>query len=115
MFVKIINQRVNMEIFIVVIYGVLVGFVASKMFGSGFGIWWDIYLGALGSILANCLVIWSYFMGVLPVMNVVGLNVISVSEDIIGAVALIYTEQGYNKINFVIKERYRNRYRYIKV
>lgn len=90
-----------MSVGIVIIIGAMVGFMASKVRGSGFGLWWDVYLGVAGSTLASSIMIYGYFMNILPKQNVIGMNLYSIAIDITGAVVLIYIAWFYNKASSV--------------
>jgi len=85
-----------MSVEIVIICGVLVGFIASKVRGSGFGLWWDIYLGVAGSAFASCLMISGYFLNIFANRDVVGINLYSIMVSITGALALIYAARFYH-------------------
>lgn len=69
----------------------MVGFITSKVRGSGFGMGWDIYLGIAGSTFASLIMIYAYFMNMLPMRDVLGMNLFSIAVDIAGALALIYS------------------------
>lgn len=97
-----------MDILPVITYGVVIGFIASEVRGSGFGLWWDIYLGVAGATFASLIMVYGYFFNFFPTRDVVGLNLHSVGVDIIGALGLIYIEQLYNKINSIRQIRYNN-------
>jgi len=86
-----------MSVEIVIIYGAIIGFIASKIWGSSFGLWWDIYLGVAGATFASCLIISAYFMKVLTNRDIVGMNLYSITVDIIGALILIYTARFYRE------------------
>lgn len=85
-----------MSVEIVIICGALIGFIASKVRGSGFGLWWDVYLGIAGAAFASCIMISGYFMNVFPMRDVMGMNLYSIGIDITGALALIYAARFYH-------------------
>jgi uncharacterized membrane protein YeaQ/YmgE (transglycosylase-associated protein family) len=86
-----------MNIGIVIIIGAVVGFVASKIRGSGFGLLWDVYLGIAGAIFASLTMIYAYFMNIMSKPFVLGMNSYSIAIGIAGALALIYIAWLYNK------------------
>lgn len=79
-----------MGIMLIIICGAIVGYAASRMKGSGFGLWWDIYLGVAGSALASCLMIYLYFMYNFPIRIILGLNLYAALVAVTGALVLIY-------------------------
>lgn len=87
-----------MGVLFVIIFGVAIGFIASKIKGSGFGLWWDIYLGITGAAFARCIMIIAYFMGVTINRDVIGMNLNSVIVDIVGAFTLIYTAKFFHEM-----------------
>jgi len=85
-----------MSVEIVIFYGALVGLIAFKVRGSGFGLWWDIYLGVAGSAFASLMMISGYFLNVFAARDVMGMNLYSITVDITGALALIYAARFYH-------------------
>jgi uncharacterized membrane protein YeaQ/YmgE (transglycosylase-associated protein family) len=90
-----------MTVEIVIICGAVVGFTASKLQGSGFGLWWDIYLGIAGATAASLIMIYAYFMNFFATRDVVGMNLFSIVVDIAGAMMLIYAAQFYHRISLI--------------
>jgi uncharacterized membrane protein YeaQ/YmgE (transglycosylase-associated protein family) len=72
-----------MGILLFIVFGALVGWVASMIMGSGGGLLWDIVIGIIGSILGGWIM--SYFGG----YSVTGFNLTSFIVALIGAVVLI--------------------------
>jgi len=85
-----------MSVGFIIFYGAAVGFIASKVRGSGFGLWWDIYLGVAGSIFASLLMICGYFMNVFAGREVMGINLYCITVTVTGALALIYAARFYH-------------------
>jgi len=72
-----------MEIIIWVIFGALVGWVASMIMGSGGGLIWDIVVGIIGSVLGG------FLMGLIGKSGVGGFNLYSFLVALLGACVLI--------------------------
>jgi uncharacterized membrane protein YeaQ/YmgE (transglycosylase-associated protein family) len=85
-----------MSVGFIIIYGAAVGFIASKVRGSGFGLWWDVYLGVAGSAFASCLMISGYFLNVFANREIAGMNLYSIMVGVTGALALIYAARLYH-------------------
>lgn len=88
-----------MSVGLVIIFGAMVGFIASKVRGSGFGLWWDVYLGIAGSIIASFIMTAAYLLNNIGKADVIGLNWYSMSIGTIGAVTVIYGAWLYNRAN----------------
>jgi len=73
-----------MSILTWIILGLIVGFLASRLMGSGgYGLLGDIVVGILGSFVGGWLA--TQFLG----LDVTGLNLTSIAIGIVGAVLLI--------------------------
>lgn len=72
-----------MSILIWVIFGALVGWVASMVMGSSGGLVWDIVVGIIGAVLGGWIV--SFIGG----SGVTGFNLYSFLVALLGAVVLI--------------------------
>ena len=72
-----------MSILIWIIFGALVGWVASMVMGSGGGLIWDIVVGIIGALLGGWLM--SFFGN----SGVTGFNIYSFLVALLGAVVLI--------------------------
>lgn len=72
-----------MEILIWIIFGALVGWVASMVMGGSGGLVWDVVVGILGAILGGIIM---RFFGE---SGVVGFNVYSFLVALLGACVLI--------------------------
>lgn len=73
-----------MGIIIWIIFGAIVGFVASHLMGSGDGLLWDIIIGIVGAILGG------WIMSFFGKGGVSGFNLYSFVVAILGAVVLIW-------------------------
>lgn len=73
-----------MNIVFLIVFGAIVGFIASHLMGEGAGLLWDIILGILGSILGGII------MNALGSSGVTGFNLYSIFVGVIGAVVVIY-------------------------
>jgi len=72
-----------MGIIIWVIFGALVGWVASMVMGSGGGLVWDVIVGIIGAVLGG------WLMSFLGESGVTGFNLYSLLVALLGAVVLI--------------------------
>ncbi len=72
-----------MDIIIWVVFGALVGWVASMFMGSGGGLVWDIVVGILGAVIGG------FLMNMLGQSGVGGFNLYSFVVAVIGACVLI--------------------------
>lgn len=72
-----------MSILIWVIFGALVGWVASMVMGSSSGLVWDIIVGIIGALLGG------WLMSFLGKSGVTGFNLYSFLVALLGAVVLI--------------------------
>ena len=77
-----------MEIIIWIIFGALVGCVASMIMGSGGGLLWDIVVGIIGSVLGG------FLMGLIGKGGVGGFNLYSFLVALLGACVLIAIVRG---------------------
>ena len=73
-----------MGIIVWIIFGAIVGFVASHLMGSGDGLLWDIIIGIVGALLGG------FIMNALGHAGVTGFNLYSFIVAIIGAMVLIW-------------------------
>lgn len=72
-----------MSILIWIIFGALVGLVASMIMGSGGGLVWDIVVGIVGAVLGG------WIMSLVGNSGVTGFNLYSFLVALLGAVVLI--------------------------
>ena len=72
-----------MDILIWIIFGALVGWVASMVMGSGGGIVWDVVVGIIGAVLGG------YIMNFFGKTGVGGFNLYSFFVALLGACVLI--------------------------
>ncbi len=86
-----------MSFILVIIIGAVVGFIVSKIRGSGFGLWKSIVLGIAGSAFASSIMFFGYVMNYFPWRNIVGINFFSISVDITGALIFMYLVWTYNR------------------
>jgi uncharacterized membrane protein YeaQ/YmgE (transglycosylase-associated protein family) len=72
-----------MSILIWIIFGALVGWVASMVMGSGGGLVWDVIVGIIGALLGG------WLMSFFGKTGVTGFNMYSFLVALLGAVVLI--------------------------
>jgi len=72
-----------MSILIWIVFGALVGWVASMVMGSGGGLVWDVIVGIIGAVLGG------WLMSLIGESGVSGLNLYSFLIALLGAVVLI--------------------------
>ncbi len=72
-----------MSILIWIIFGALVGWIASMIMGSGGGLVWDVVVGIIGAVLGG------WLMSLIGESGVSGLNFYSFLVALLGAVVLI--------------------------
>jgi uncharacterized membrane protein YeaQ/YmgE (transglycosylase-associated protein family) len=73
-----------MEFIIWIIFGGLVGWVASLVMGGGGGLLWDIIVGIVGAVIGG------FIMSLLGVGGVGGFNLYSFLVALFGACVLIF-------------------------
>lgn len=73
-----------MGIILWIVFGAIVGFIASNIMGSGDGLVRDIILGIIGSVVGG------FIMNFFGQSGVTGFNLYSVIVGVIGAIVLIY-------------------------
>ena len=73
-----------MNILLLLIFGAVVGLIASFIMNSGGGILWDILLGIIGSFVGG------FIMNLFGSAGVTGFNLYSILVGVIGAVIVIY-------------------------
>ena len=73
-----------MEILIWIVFGALVGWVASLVMGGGGGLVWDIVVGIIGAVLGG------FIMNLLGQGGVGGFNLYSFLVALLGACVLIF-------------------------
>lgn len=88
-----------MNIGLMIIAGLLLGLMAFSFKGlrSGFGLWWDMFLGAVGFTVANSILTMGYVLNIYLKRNVVGMNLDSLAVGIAGAMVVLYLGRLYNK------------------
>lgn len=89
-----------MSILIVIIVGAVIGLLASKVKGSGFGMTWDVYLGITGAMFVSAIMVFAYYTNFSPKPNVIGANFYSIIVDITGAAFFILTATFFHKLFF---------------
>ncbi len=47
---------------LVLIFGAVVGLVCFTIYGSGYGLWWDMLLGIGGYVISSCVITGAYLM-----------------------------------------------------
>lgn len=72
-----------MEILIWIVFGALVGWVASMVMGSGGGLVWDIVVGIVGAVIGG------FLMNLFGQSGVGGFNLYSFLVALLGACVLI--------------------------
>jgi len=72
-----------MGIIIWIIFGALVGWVASKLMGAGKGLLWDIIVGIVGAVIGG------FIMSLVGKTGVSGFNLYSFLVALLGACVLI--------------------------
>jgi uncharacterized membrane protein YeaQ/YmgE (transglycosylase-associated protein family) len=72
-----------MGIILWIVFGALVGWIASMLMGSGGGIMWDIVVGIVGAVIGG------FIMSLLGSSGVNGFNLYSFVVALIGACVLI--------------------------
>jgi len=72
-----------MEILIWIVFGALVGWVASMVMGTGGGILWDIVVGIVGAVIGG------WLMSLIGKSGVGGFNLYSFLVALLGACVLI--------------------------
>lgn len=80
-----------MEILIWIVFGALVGWVASMVMGSGGGLLWDIIVGIVGAVLGG------FIMNLLGQGGVGGFNLYSFLVALLGACILIVIVRAIRK------------------
>ena len=73
-----------MELILWIIFGALVGWVASLVMGGGGGLVWDIAVGIVGAVLGG------FIMNMLGERGVGGFNLYSFLVALLGACVLVY-------------------------
>lgn len=73
-----------MEIIIWIIFGALVGWVASMVMGGGGGLIWDVVVGIVGAVIGG------FLMSLIGQSGVGGFNLYSFLVALLGACVLIY-------------------------
>lgn len=72
-----------MDILLWIVFGALVGWVASRVMGSGGGLVWDIVVGVVGAVVGG------WLMNLAGYGGVGGFNLYSFLVALLGACALI--------------------------
>lgn len=72
-----------MSILFLIVFGAIVGVLASWIMGGGYGLIWDIVLGIVGSLLGG------WIMNLFGKSGVTGFNLYSVLVGVLGAIILI--------------------------
>ena len=77
------NEMMRMGILLWIVFGALVGWIASMFMGSSGGLVWDIVVGIIGAVIGG------WIMSLIGKSGVSGFNVYSFVVAIIGACVLI--------------------------
>lgn len=80
-----------MNIILWIIFGAIVGWLASVIMGSGHSIVWDIILGIIGALLGG------FIMNALGSPGVTGFNLYSFIVAIIGAMIIIWIGRMFHR------------------
>jgi uncharacterized membrane protein YeaQ/YmgE (transglycosylase-associated protein family) len=81
-----------MGIILWIIFGALVGWIASMVMGSGSGLLWDIVVGIIGAVLGG------WLMSFFGQSGVTGFNFYSFLVALIGAVVLILIVKALRRV-----------------
>jgi uncharacterized membrane protein YeaQ/YmgE (transglycosylase-associated protein family) len=73
-----------MNILLLIVFGAIVGVLASWIMGTGHGILWDIVLGIIGSFVGG------FIMSLFGSTGVTGFNLYSILVGVLGAVIVIW-------------------------
>ena len=73
-----------MGIIFLIVFGGIVGFLASHIMGQGQGLVWDIVLGIVGSVVGGLI------MNMLGYKGISGFNLYSLIVGVVGAIIVIY-------------------------
>ena len=82
-----------MGILLWIVFGALVGWVASMLMKSGGGLAWDIVVGILGAVIGG------YIMTLLGQGDIGGFNLYSFIVAVLGACVLIYLMRLFQRQN----------------
>lgn len=80
-----------MGIIVWIIFGAIVGFIASHIMGSGDGLVWDIIIGIVGAMLGG------FIMNAFGRSGVTGFNFYSFIVAILGALALLWIVRAFRR------------------
>lgn len=80
-----------MGIILWIIFGAIVGFVASNVMGHGQGLLWDIILGIIGAIVGGLI------MNALGNAGITGFNLYSMLVAVIGAIIVIVVSRFFKR------------------
>ncbi len=72
-----------MSILFLIVFGAVVGILASWIMGGGYGLIWDIVLGIIGSLVGG------WIMNLFGKSGVTGFNLYSVLVGVLGAIIVI--------------------------
>lgn len=90
-----------MIVLLLVFFGAIVGLICFAIYGSGYGIWWDVVLGISGSIIGSSIMTAGYFMYHFGRADVLGFNWYSLSIGMVGAVAVVYVGMLFKKFKLI--------------
>lgn len=79
-----------MSLLYVILIGALVGFIDSSTKATRLGLWWTVYIGVTGSVIAHCIMIYGYFFSYIPFRVLLGVNFFSFGVSVTGAFVCIY-------------------------
>jgi uncharacterized membrane protein YeaQ/YmgE (transglycosylase-associated protein family) len=73
-----------MNILLLIVFGAIVGVLASWIMGTGHGILWDIVLGIIGSFVGG------FIMSLFGGSGITGFNLYSILVGVLGAIIVIW-------------------------
>ena len=88
-----------MIISLIIIFGTAVGFIAYYILDSKFSLWQNVCLGVAGSTFTSVIMTLGNMIGFISKRDVIGMNLYSISIEIIGAIIFIYGGWFYRKIS----------------
>ncbi len=82
-----------MGIILWIIFGAIVGFIASNIMGKGEGLLWDIILGMIGALVGG------FIMNALGHAGITGFNLYSLVVAVVGAIIVIWIGRALRQKN----------------
>jgi uncharacterized membrane protein YeaQ/YmgE (transglycosylase-associated protein family) len=90
-----------MIVLLVIVFGAVVGIVSFAIYGSGYGLWWDVILGIAGSVISSSIMTGAYLMNHFGRADDIGFNWYSMTIGAIGALVMIYGSWLYKRANSI--------------